>query len=213
MFDFRDGDFSRSCHHGIEIPRGFAEHQIAFSITLPGADERQIGFQRPLQQIKLPIELFGLFTLGDRCAHTRARIKSRDTGTTGADALGQRALRVEFDLDFALEILLLEKAVFADIGADHFFDLSRLQQNAEPIIVHSGIVRDDGEVAHAGRMDGADQIRWNAAQSETAGHDGHAIGQQPGERSLRVPENFRHAPRILPGRAREQAVLQRFAFQ
>ena len=97
--------------------------------------------------------------------------EGRDAGAAGADALGQRALRIEFDLQLAGEILLRERLVLADIGRDHLLDLPGLEQQAEADAVDAGIVGDDGEVLHAGIADGVDQRLRDAAQAEAAGHD------------------------------------------
>ena len=75
--------------------------------------------------------------------------KAGNAGAAGADALGQRALRVEFELEFAGEILLGEKLVLADIGRDHLPDLPRFQQHAEADAVDAGIVGDDGQILDA----------------------------------------------------------------
>ena len=52
-----------------------------------------------------------------------------------ANALGQRALRIQFDFDFLLQRELLESFVFADVAGDHFLDLLVLQQQADAVIV------------------------------------------------------------------------------
>jgi len=44
--------------------------------------------------------------------------EGRNAGAAGADALGQRALRIELDLELAGEELLGEGLVLADVGRD-----------------------------------------------------------------------------------------------
>src|ERR1700730_16423372 len=44
VFDFRNRDPGRGCHHGIEITGGFAIDEVAPSVALPGLDEGEVGF-------------------------------------------------------------------------------------------------------------------------------------------------------------------------
>src|ERR1700691_3837763 len=61
MFDFGDCDLCRGCHHGIEIARGLAINEVAPSVTLPGLDEGEIGFQRALHDVSTAVELARFF--------------------------------------------------------------------------------------------------------------------------------------------------------
>src|SRR5690606_29007951 len=115
----------------------------------------------------------------------------------GADTLGERALRVELDLKLPGQVLLGEQFVLAHIGRDHLLDLPRIEQQAEACPVDTGIVRDDGEVLHAGVADRHDQRLRNAAEAEAACTDEHAVLQQSGERALRVRIDFLHTTRPL----------------
>jgi hypothetical protein len=107
-----------------------------------------------------------------------------------AHPLGERALRAEFDLELAGQILPLELLVLADVGRDHLLDLPRAQQLAEPLIVDPGIVRGDGQVLDPAGDDRVDQPLGNSAQAEPAGGDGHAVEQQPVERGLGIGIDF-----------------------
>ena len=114
-----------------------------------------------------PSKLALFLALGDVGAGAGAGEEGGDAGAAGAQALGQRALRVEFDLQFAGEILLGEQFVLAHIGRDHLLDLPGFQQQAEAGAVHARIVRYDREVFDAGIADGQDQDFRDAAQAET----------------------------------------------
>ena len=92
----------------------------------------------------------------------------RDAGAAGAQLLGQRALRREFELEFAGQVLALELLVLADVAGDHLLDLPRLEQLAEAEAVDAGVVRDHGQVLHAGVAQRRDQRLGNAAQAEAA---------------------------------------------
>ena len=95
-----------SRHHRIEIARRFSINEVAFGVALPGVDDGQIGDDPALHDVTLAIEFTLFLALGNIGAGAGAGEKSRDARAACADALGQRALRVEFDLQFAGEILL-----------------------------------------------------------------------------------------------------------
>ena len=57
-------------------------------------------------------------------------IEARNASAPRAATLSQRALRIEFKLEFTGKILAFELLVLADIGRDHFFDLLGVQKNA-----------------------------------------------------------------------------------
>ena len=128
-----------------------------------------------LHHIALAVEFAHVLAFGDQRADAGLGEEGRHAGAAGADALGQRALRVELDLQFAGEKLLGEGLVLAHIGRDHLLDLARVQQHAEALAVDAAIVRHHGEVLDAGIADGEDQGLGDAAQAEPAGHDQHAV--------------------------------------
>ena len=121
-----------------------------------------------LQDVALAVELALLLALGHQRADAGLGVEGRDAGAAGADALGQRALRREFELQLAGQILLLEELVLADIGRDHLPDLAGLEQNAEAEAVDAGIVGDDGQILCAALAHRLDQDLGNAAQAEAA---------------------------------------------
>lgn len=123
------------------------------------------------------IELARLLALGDRGAVAGGGEEGRDAGAAGADLLGQRALRGQFDFQFATEQLLLEQGVLADIGGDHLADLPVFQQHAEAETVDAAVVRDHREVPDPAPADFRDQVLGNPAEAEAPGEDGHAVGQ------------------------------------
>jgi hypothetical protein len=101
-------------------------------------------------------------------------------------------LRVELDLQFTGEVLLGEQLVLADIGRDHLPDLLRLDQDAEANAVDPRTVGHHGEIADPRLADGQNQALRNAAQPEPAGHDQHAIVEQPRKDRWRVGVNLVH---------------------
>ncbi len=102
--------------------------------------------QRHLEDVRLAVDDSRFLALGRQRAVRRRREEPADPGTAGANALGERALRHQFDLDFTFQELPLELLVLADVGGNHLPDLTSPQQDPDPEIVDAGIVADDEEV-------------------------------------------------------------------
>src|SRR5690606_26296399 len=132
------------------------------------------------------VELACLLALGHHRAVAGAGEEGRDPGAAGAQALGQGALGIELELEFAAQVLALELLVLADVGRDHLADLPSLEQLAEAEAVHARVVGDDGEVLHARIAQRGDQRLGDAAQAEAADREGLAVGHHVGERAARV---------------------------
>ena len=145
-----------------------------------------------LHDVGLAVELAHLLALGNQRADAGLGVEGRDAGAAGADALGERALRVELELELAGEVLLGEELVLAHVGTDHLADLARLEQAAEADAVDAGIVGDEGQVLRPRITNRLDQRLRNAAQAEAAGHDGHAILDQVGDRRRCIFIDFVH---------------------
>ena len=116
---------------GIKIARGLAVDEVALGIALPGMHEREVGDEAGLHDVALAVEGALFLALGDVGADAGLGEEGRNAGAARAHALGQRALRVELDLQLAGEELLREQLVLAHIGRDHLLDLARLEQQAE----------------------------------------------------------------------------------
>ena len=182
MLDLGDGELARGRHHRIEVARGLPVDEVAFRVALPGVDEREVGDEAALHQIGLVVEVAGLLAFRDDRADAGAGEEGGDAGAARADALGQRALRVELELELARQIEVGENLVLADVARDHLPDLAGLEQDAEPDAVDAGVVGDDGEVLHARLAQRLDQRLGDAAEPEAAGHDRHAVLDGAGER-------------------------------
>ena len=177
VLDLGHGDLGRRRHHRVEVARGLAVDEVAFGVALPGMHDGQIGDQAGLHHVLLAVELADFLALGDQGADAGLGEEGRDAGAAGAAALGQGALGIELDLQFAGQELLGEGLVLADIGRDHLPDLARLQQHAQADIVDAGIVGDHGQALDAAVPDRLDQSFRNAAKAEAAGHDRHIVFQ------------------------------------
>ena len=125
VLDLGDRDLAGGRHHRIEVARGLAVDEVALGVALPGVHDREVGDEAALHDVVLAVELALLLALGDHGADAGLGEEGRDAGAAGADALGQRALRVELDLELAGEKLLREHLVLADVGRDHLLDLAR----------------------------------------------------------------------------------------
>src|SRR6476646_8452201 len=98
MLDLGDGDARRRRHDRIKITRRLAIDEVALGIALPGMDDGETGEQPALHDIALAIEAALFLALRDDGADAGLGEEGGDAGAAGADALGEGALRVEFDL-------------------------------------------------------------------------------------------------------------------
>src|SRR5690242_15661730 len=188
-------------HHRIEVARGLAVHEVAFVVAHPGVYDRQVGDDAALHNVALAVEVALFFALGDVGAGAGAGEEGGDARAAGADALGQRALRVELDLQFAGEILLGEQLVLAHVRGDHLLDLLALEQQPETGAIDAGIVRHHGQVLDPGIADRLDQRLGDTAKAEAPAADQHAVLEHAGERRLGVGINFLHA--AIPPRSQK----------
>ena len=113
MLDLGDRDLAGRRHHRIEVARRLPVDEIAFGIALPGMHDRDVGDEAALHHVGLAVELAHFLALGDDRADAGLGEKGRDAGAAGADALGERALRVEFELEFAREDIAARRVLFS----------------------------------------------------------------------------------------------------
>ena len=168
---------ARCRHRRVEIARCLAEHEISARVCTPRLDDRQIRPEPGLADIELALELLHRLALGDHRADAGLGVEGRDASPARADALSQRTLRIELQFEVAIEILLFEQLVLADIRADHLPDLPGLEQHPQAEPVSPGIVGDDRQILDASRLDLGDQAFRVARQPEAARHDRHAVEQ------------------------------------
>jgi hypothetical protein len=95
---------------------------------------------------------------------------------------GQRALRVEFQLQLARQVLAHEFRVLAHVGGEHFPDLAAFQQQAQAEAIHARVVRRHRQVLDTIVADRLDQQFGDATQAKAARRDEHAVEQQPIQR-------------------------------
>src|SRR5689334_2020857 len=105
LLDLGDAHFPARRRGQIEVARRLAKHEVAGLVGFPPLDDAEVGANAALQHERLSVELLVLFAFGNLRPDTRLRIKARNTRAPRAHALGEGALRGEFDLDFAGEEL------------------------------------------------------------------------------------------------------------
>src|SRR5664280_2271102 len=175
VLDFDDRHLCCRCHHGIEVLRRLAIHQIAPTVALPGFDEREVGFQCPLQHIRPAIKLARLFALGNHRPESRRGVEGGDPRSASANAFGEGALRNEFQIDAAGQHHLFQQAVFADVASLVRLDLASGQHQPEAKVVNPHVVADGVQILHAFLDQGADEVLGDPAQAEAPDHERVAI--------------------------------------
>ena len=175
LFDLGDRDPARGRHHGIEVPRRLAIHEIAPAIALPRLDQREVRRHAALQHVGSAVELARLLAFGDDRAETGRRVECRNSRAAGADALGQRSLRNEFQIDPPGQHHVFQQLVLADVAALVRLDLPGGEHQAQAEVVDADVVADGVQVLDAFFHERRDQVLRNAAQPEAADHDGRAI--------------------------------------
>ena len=142
--------------------------------------------------IGLVVEVADLLALGDDRANAGLGEEGGDAGAPGADALGHRALWIEFELELAREIKAGKDLVLADVARDHLLDLAGLEQDAEADPVDAGVIRNKGQVLRPRFAHRVDQDLGHPAKAEAARHQDHSILDLAGERFVRVGVHFSH---------------------
>src|SRR5262249_38531831 len=158
LLDLGDAHLRRRRHHGIEVSGRLAIDEVARGVALPRLHQGEVAVQAALHDVFVAVEHLGLLALGDLGADAGLGVEGGDARAAGAAALGQRALRVEFYLELALEIELGEGLVLADVGRDHPLHLPGLEQQPQPFAVDAGIVADARQILDARLLHGADQL-------------------------------------------------------
>src|SRR6516165_8444695 len=198
MLHLRHSQLTGGGHHRIEVPRGFAIDEIAFGIALPGMNDRDVRDDSAFHDISFAIKLADLLAFGNDGPNAGFGEKGRNASAACANPLRQGALRVEFEFEFPGKKLLRKKLILADIGRNHLLDLPSLKQNAETRAIDSRVIGDDGQVFRPKFVDRLDQFMWNAAETEAARHERHAVLEYVGKSRTSIRINLIHAhdPRV-----------------
>src|SRR5579864_5700285 len=175
FFHFRDHIIRGSRDHRIEVPGRLAIDEVAPAIAFPRLDESEIASQGALQEIFASIKFARFFSLRNHRADAGGRIKRRNACAPRAHPLRQRALRIKFHLQFALQIQLLKHFISADVAGDHFLDLARFQKQSESSFLCAAVVGGAGEILGTFAVYGGDQVLRDAAGSEPADQNRGAV--------------------------------------
>src|SRR5690242_1438832 len=175
LFDFGDDIIGGGGHHGIEVARGLAVDEVAPAVAFPRLDEREVAAQAALHYVHAAVEFAGLFALGDHGAVAGGCVEGGNARAAGTEALAERALRVQLDLQLAAKHKLLEELVLPDVGRDHFLDLALLEEQTDAEVIHAGVIADDGEVLRAFAANGGDEVLRDAAEAEATHEYGGAV--------------------------------------
>jgi hypothetical protein len=175
LLDLGDGDSPGGGHHRVEVLRRLAKDEVAVRVAAPRLHQREVGGQGVLEHAGDAVDLAGLFAVGHRGAVPGRREEGPDAGAACADALGQRALGRQLDLELTGEELLLEVLVLADVARDHLADLAILQQHAQALVVGAAVVRDDRQVLGAQLRQRGDEVLGVAAEPKSPAHHDGAV--------------------------------------
>ena len=134
LFYLDHADLATHGRRRVEVAGSLAEHEVAGLIGFPGLHNRQIRKDTALKDVFLTVEHLNLFALGNLSADTCLCIKPGDTTAASAHALREGALRIEFQLQLARQVLTHEFRVLAHVGRHHLLDLFGLQQDANAYV-------------------------------------------------------------------------------
>ena len=158
-----------------------------------GLDERKVGLQPALANVGPAVKLLDGLALGKLGAIGRRGIKRRNARTAGTDALGQRALGHQFQLDFPGEIIVGKCPRVGCPGKGTYYlahhpgvDHRRYSDAAV-----AGVVVDDREFAGAGFDECVDELDRRSRTAETANHHRRSV-TDPGHGVTQAGNCFVH---------------------
>ena len=108
LFDLYDGDSRRRGHDSVEVAGRASVRGVAQGVRLVRSKEGEVRRQPRLQQALPPVERPHLLAFCDDGAHAGGRVEGGNPGAAGPNALGQRPLRQDLQLDLALAVGQLE---------------------------------------------------------------------------------------------------------
>src|SRR5262245_60205881 len=158
VLDFGNRHSGGGRHDGVEVSSRPAIHEISGVVARPGVDEGEVGVHWPFEHVGSAVEGSSLLAFGGHRAVPRRREETANACSCCPDALGERALRNQLDLDLAGKALALKFLVLADVAGNHLADLPRSKEDAEAEIVNAGIVADNRQIARAPSMQRMNQI-------------------------------------------------------
>ena len=137
--------------------------------------QREIGAQRGLQQVRLPVHLDLLLALLDKGPDAGWRQHATEAAAAGTDALDEGALRDQVDGDLLAQHLLLRFRVQPDVGADHARHLRAIEQLADALSGCGRVVADQGKARLLLPHQLVQQAFRRTDAHEAADHDARAV--------------------------------------
>ena len=128
------------------------------------------------EQVGAASKVARLFAIGHYGADARRSVEGGNAGATRPNPFGQSALGNQRDVDFSSDHLRFQQLVFAHVAANKGSDHAGFEHETQPESIDAHVVADDAQMAHAPAHHGRDQVFRNAAQPESAQHDGGAVG-------------------------------------
>src|ERR1051326_5973375 len=152
--------------------------EVAPAVGAIGLDERVVGVNRILENVITFSYAPRFFALGEARAVCGRRVEGADARAGGANALGERALGNELELDLARAVLRVEvpRVRLPRKRAQDFAHALRLDERRKPGVAVACIVIDDRQVARALRDQSFDERGGHSGIAEAVDHDRGAIG-------------------------------------
>jgi len=150
VLDFRDRHDPGGGHHRVEVARGSTIDEIPGAVTFPGADEREVGADRRLEDVRLAVDDARLLALGDNRSIRGRREEAADARPAGAGipafytptGVGTDAERGKETKEIDGRRYVLERALHGDVAlvrahtSDRFGNLRfwRTGRNFNPVM-------------------------------------------------------------------------------
>src|SRR5215471_11559904 len=164
------GELRRHRHHWTEVYLRVAKREIAVAVGRVGANQREITFDRLLQNVLATIEAAHLLATCELGAEADGRIERRDAGPSGADAFGKGALRHAFQIDLARYPQSLERrrlrVVAARGGANDLAHETGFDEFVRERVAMRGRIDDQSQILRATIAQGPDQHVGKAGAAE-----------------------------------------------
>ena len=141
------------------------------------------------QQAEAAVDGSGFAVFGEDRVGSGRSVERLDARAGGSDALGEGALRDDFDFELTAGEQAAGDAVGADETADEFADLAGGQQVGDRAVVTAAGVHDQGEIACA-LFDKALHQCGRCSWAEAGGQDGGAVRDVGHRRGIRVGTNL-----------------------
>jgi hypothetical protein len=175
MFGGDDHRVGGHRHDRIEVAGREGIGEVAGIVGKKCMYQREIGAQRGLQQICLPIHIDLLLTFLDEGAHAGRCQHSTEAAAAGTDALDEGALRDQVDRDLLAQHLLLSLRIQPNMSADHARHLRALEQLADALSRRGRVIADQGKARFLLPHQFVEQAVRRADAHETGDHDAGAI--------------------------------------